>query len=153
MFGCAQYPNTDEFHKEVEEELECQILRNKHHASLALYCGDNEDFLAIGWFSLNPDYKKWLKDEYKKFNQFQKQNVEKFDTVRRFWPSSPSDGTYDYDGPWQQENKGDMHYWEVWHGGQPFESFYTIKPRFCSEFGYQSYPSPPVVKMFAPDNE
>lgn len=50
MFGCAQYPNTEEFHKEVEEELECQILRMKHHSSLALYCGDNEDFQAINWF-------------------------------------------------------------------------------------------------------
>lgn len=153
MFGCAQYPNTEEFHKEVEEELECQILRMKHHSSLALYCGDNEDFQAINWFSFTSEHKNWLKEEYKKFNQFQRQNVERLDPTRRFWPASPCDGTYSYEGTWQSERKGDMHYWEVWHGGQPFESFYTIKPRFCSEFGYQSYPSLPTVKTFAPENE
>lgn len=153
MFGCAQYPNTDEFHKEVEEELECQILRLKTHASLVLYCGDNEDYQAINWFSFTKEHKEWLRNEYITFNQFLKKNVEKNDPVRRFWPSSPCDGTYSYEGTWQSEKSGDMHYWEVWHGGQPFESFYTIKPRFCSEFGYQSYPSLPTVKTFAPEKE
>jgi beta-mannosidase len=37
--------------------------------------------------------------------------------------------------------KGDIHYWDVWHQGQPFEDYLTTEPRFVSEFGYQSFPS------------
>ncbi|OHT05315.1 glycosyl hydrolase [Tritrichomonas foetus] len=153
MFGCAQYPTEDYFLQEVDDELHDQILRNKHHACIALWCGDNEDYIAIGWFSFTPEYKQFLKDEYKKLNQFIKSKVEQYDESRRFWPGSPSDGTFDYDGEWTNQYRGDMHYWEVWHGGQPFESFYTIMPRFCSEFGYQSYSSPPTVKTYLPEDE
>ena len=153
MFGCAQYPTEEYFLNEVEEEIKCQLLRNKHHASICLWCGDNEDFIAINWFSFTDEYKTFLKNEYKTFNQNLLRLSEKYDDSRRFWPSSPSDGTFDYDGEWTVQTRGDMHYWEVWHGRQPFESFFTIKPRFCSEFGYQSYPTLPTVKMYAPEDQ
>lgn len=153
MFACAQYPTAQWFLDEVSEEFKCQVNRNKHHASIAIWCGDNEDFLAINWFGFEEEYKQWLKDEYAVFNTFCKEQMEKLDPSRRFWPASPSDGTFDYKGNWTYQTAGDMHYWEVWHGGQPFESFYTIKPRFCSEFGYQSWPSMPTVKTFCPEDQ
>jgi beta-mannosidase len=46
-----------------------------------------------------------------------------------------------------------MHYWEVWHGKKPFEQFFNIKPRFCSEFGFQSWSSLPTVKTFCPPDQ
>ena len=46
-----------------------------------------------------------------------------------------------------------MHYWAVWHEGKPFEAFYTIKPRFCSEFGYQSFPSLESIRRYAPPDQ
>lgn len=153
MFACAQYPTAEWFLEEVREEFKCQVNRNKHHASIAIWCGDNEDFLAINWFGFEEEYKQWLKDEYAVFNTFCREQMEKLDPSRRFWPASPSDGTFDYKGNWTYQTAGDMHYWEVWHGGQPFESFYTIKPRFCSEFGYQSWPSMPTVKTFCPEDQ
>lgn len=42
-----------------------------------------------------------------------------------------------------------MHYWEVWHGGKPFSAYYQKTPRFCSEFGYQSFPSIEVIRDYA----
>jgi beta-mannosidase len=42
-----------------------------------------------------------------------------------------------------------MHYWSVWHEKKPFEAYYSIKPRFVSEFGYQSLPSMSEIKTFA----
>jgi len=42
-----------------------------------------------------------------------------------------------------------MHYWSVWHEKKPFEAYYSIKPRFVSEFGYQSLPAMSEIKTFA----
>lgn len=153
MFGCAQYPNDSVFYEEVADEFHDNILRMKHHASLVLWCGDNEDFHAMNWFPFTKEFKAWLKDEYKKFNTFCKNLCIKYDSSRKWWPSSPCDGTGNYDGDWTSEHSGDLHYWEVWHGGKPFEQFFLVKPRFCSEFGYQSYPSLPVVKTFTPPEQ
>jgi len=46
-----------------------------------------------------------------------------------------------------------MHYWDVWHGGKPFEAYYKITPRFCSEFGYQSFPSLDTISTYAPQSQ
>lgn len=153
MFGCAQYPNDEVFHQEVADEFHDNILRMKHHACIALWCGDNEDFQAVTWYPFNKEFENWLRNEYKKFNTFCKELCTKYDPVRKWWPSSPSDGTGNYDGEWLSEKRGDLHYWEVWHGGKQFEQFYLIKPRFCSEFGFQSYPSLPIVKTFNPPDQ
>jgi len=46
-----------------------------------------------------------------------------------------------------------MHYWSVWHEGKSFNAYYAVKPRFCSEFGYQSFPSLATVRDYAPEEE
>ncbi|MEK1930323.1 MAG: glycoside hydrolase family 2 protein, partial [Pararhizobium sp.] len=43
----------------------------------------------------------------------------------------------------------DMHYWSVWHENKSFDNYRTVRPRFCSEFGFQSYASMPIVRQFA----
>jgi beta-mannosidase len=42
-----------------------------------------------------------------------------------------------------------MHNWNVWHENKPFDDYYNFKPRFCSEFGYQSFPSMEIAETFA----
>ena len=42
-----------------------------------------------------------------------------------------------------------MHFWSVWHEGRDFEHYRDVRPRFCSEFGFQSYTSMPVIRSFA----
>jgi beta-mannosidase len=152
-FACAQYPPVDWFLAELADEFRCQIRRHRHHASIALWCGDNEDHDAIFWGVPTSTQTAFWQRQYAIFNTWERHQVEALDPTRRFWPGSPSDGTSNYTGVWKRNDAGDMHYWEVWHGGQPFESFYTVKPRFCSEFGYQSYPSLPSVKTFVPSNQ
>ena len=39
--------------------------------------------------------------------------VKEEDPATFYWPSSPSSGG-NYDNPWD-ENRGDAHYWDVWH--------------------------------------
>ena len=50
---------------------------------------------------------------------------------------------------WHDDTSGDMHFWSVWHEGRDFEHYRDVRPRFCSEFGFQSYPSLPVIRSFA----
>ncbi len=42
---------------------------------------------------------------------------------------------------------GDVHFWDVWHGGKPFEVYRNIHG-FVSEFGFQSFPVPETVRAF-----
>ncbi len=61
----------------------------------------------------------------------------------------PSPGPLSFGDAWHDDSSGDMHFWSVWHEGRDFEHYRDVKPRFCSEFGFQSYPSMPVIRSFA----
>jgi beta-mannosidase len=75
------------------------------------------------------------------------------DPSRCFWPSSPCNGELDYGDAWHDDNRGDMHFWDVWHSNASFDAYLKIKPRFCSEFGFQSWPSFAQVKQFVPKQD
>ena len=66
-----------------------------------------------------------------------------------WWPSSPSPGPMSFGDTWHDDTSGDMHFWSVWHEGRDFEHYRDVRPRFCSEFGFQSYTSLPVIRSFA----
>ena len=55
-----------------------------------------------------------------------------------WWPASPSSGG-NFDAP-NDENRGDNHYWDVWHGEKPFTEYRKFFFRYASEFGFQSFP-------------
>ncbi|MBQ0070796.1 MAG: glycoside hydrolase family 2 protein, partial [Spirochaetales bacterium] len=46
-----------------------------------------------------------------------------------------------------------MHYWTVWHEGKDFSAYYDVKPRFCSEFSYQSFSSVETVRSYCPEDQ
>jgi beta-mannosidase len=46
-----------------------------------------------------------------------------------------------------------MHFWDVWHSGKSFNAYLNINPRFCSEFGFQSWPSFAEAKKFVPEQD
>ncbi len=79
--------------------------------------------------------------------------MRELDPTRVFWPSSPCGGPGDYSDCWHDDSRGDMHSWEVWHEGKPFERYLELKPRFCSEFGYQSFPSVEGIRTYAAPDE
>ena len=73
------------------------------------------------------------------------------DPDRPYWPSSPSSGI-----PFVEPNgeeRGNMHYWEVWHGGKPISAYCDVHPRFVSEFGFQSLPALETISTFAEESE
>ena len=79
--------------------------------------------------------------------------VRELDPDRAWWPSSPSGGPSDFSDNWHGDGRGDMHFWSVWHEGKSFSEYLTVNPRFCSEFGFQSFPRYETVASFAPEGE
>jgi len=153
MFACAIYPATKEFMNNVEKEIIHQIKRLKDHPSIVIWCGDNENVGALTEFEITREKRDIYVKNYLKLNHFIGNIVKKIDPKRIWWPSSPCGGENDFTDNWHNDRKGDMHYWSVWHEEKPFEAYYEVIPRFCSEFGYQSYPSLSTVKTFMEVNQ
>lgn len=150
MFACALYPASSEFLSEARREAEYQIKRLTDHPSLALWCGNNENLGFLNWFpEAKANRDRYIVD-YDRLNEgVLGKAVLELDPQRSFWPSSPCGGHGDYSDCWHNDARGDMHFWSVWHEGKPFEAYTEIKPRFCSEFGYQSFPSLDTIRRYA----
>ncbi len=145
MFACAQYELTKDFRENVTKEAEDNMKRIRHHACLALWCGNNE--MEVAWEEWGfPKPHKLRKDYLIQFEEILPRLTEEFDPDRFYWPSSPS-STGSFDNP-NDENRGDVHYWEVWHGLKPFTEYRKFYFRFCSEFGFQSFPSMKTIESF-----
>jgi beta-mannosidase len=153
IFSCGVYPlDEPEFIHNVHQEILQNIRRLRHHACLALWCGNNEMEIGwVGWGWNKPD-KQGLKAAYDQFfHHTLPRWVVAEDPDHPYWPSSPSSDT-PFVNP-NSENQGDMHYWDVWHGRKPFTAYRTTFPRFQSEFGFQSLPPLPTVKTYADETD
>ena len=153
MCSCAVYPGDDEFLSEIRAEVSHQIRRLRDHASIALWCGDNECLGAIKWFKETRKDPVFYRSEWMKRSKLQGELVAQYDPQRTYWPSSPCCGPGDFGDAWKEDSKGDMHNWDVWHENQPFAKYYDYHPRFCSEFGFQSFPSMETAETFAPKEQ
>ncbi len=147
MFACATYPAYDKaFLANVEREAEDQVRRLRHHACLALWCGNNE----LEQINVGPHWtgRKMTWAEYRKlFDRLLPRVVRACDPQRDYWPSSPHSPCGDR-ADVQNPACGDAHLWAVWHGGKPFEWYRTCPHRFNSEFGFQSFPEARTVAAY-----
>lgn len=145
MFACGVYAYTKEFAASVRQEAIDNIRRIRHHASLALWCGNNE--VETAWVDWGfPKTHKHRTDYLRFFEVLLPEVVEQYDPQTFYWPSSPSSGG-SFDSP-NDESRGDVHYWQVWHGLKPFTEYRKFHFRFCSEFGFQSFPGMKTVQSF-----
>ena len=145
MFACAVYNLTDHFEENIRAEITDNVRRLRHHASLALWCGNNEmeSFVNDGeWVSS----KKQVADYIKMYEYIFPQILKQEDPDRPYWPASPSSGG-SFDAP-QDPDRGDVHYWDVWHGLKPFTEYRKFHFRFASEFGFQSFPCMATIERF-----
>src|SRR6185295_1949737 len=69
------------------------------------------------------------------------------DPGRFYTRSSPS--ANDDAIPPNQPGSGDMHYWGVWHSGEPYERYADNVSRFMSEYGFQSFPELATIARYA----
>jgi beta-mannosidase len=148
QFSCNIYPSTEQFLDNVKEEVRQQVRRLQHHACIALWCGDNELIGALTWYEEPKKNRDRYLVNYDRLNRDIEEAAKSADPNINWWPSSPSPGILDFGDAWHDDSKGDMHFWSVWHEGKDFEHYRDVKPRFCSEFGFQSFPSMRICKQF-----
>ena len=145
MFACASYELDDTFEENVSAEIRDNIRRIRHHACLGLWCGNNE----METQTLDGTWEPSIKQKYdyiKLYEYIIPKIVKEEDPATFYWPSSPSSGG-NFDNPWD-ENRGDAHYWDVWHGNKPFTEYRKFYFRYLSEFGFQSFPCLKTVETF-----
>jgi len=145
MFACAIYELTPAFEESIRAELADNVKRLRHHASLGLWCGNNE----LEWQQGDNTYHatpKQKADYIRMFEYIFPQVIGKLDPQNFYWPASPSSGG-GFDDP-NCADRGDAHYWDVWHGGKPFSAYRDYFFRYASEFGFQSFPELKTVKSF-----
>lgn len=148
MFACMSYPSDRAFLADVRTEITQQVRRLSHHASIALWCGDNEVIGSLHWYPETKAAPERYVANYDRLNSMLGYIVEDEDPTRRFWPSSPSLGYMDYSDGWLMDTRGDTHYWSVWHSAKDFSAYRDVNPRFASEFGFQSFTSMNVIESF-----
>jgi beta-mannosidase len=148
MFACNLYPCSTEYLESVEVEVDYQVKRLSHHASIVVWCGDNELVGAMGWYDVSRKDRDRYLVAYDRLNRTIEVAAKRANNEIIWWPSSPSCGYLNFGDAWHADGSGDMHFWSVWHENKSFDHYRTVKPRFCSEFGFQSYTSNLLVGSF-----
>lgn len=151
MFACTPYPSDPAFLKRVEAEACYNIRRLRNHASLAMWCGNNEILEALKYWGYQKKYTPEIYQEMmtgydKLFRELLPAKVKELDAGRFYIHSSPYLANWGRPESW---GIGDSHNWGVWYGQKPFESLDTDLPRFMSEFGFQSFPEMKTIAAFA----
>lgn len=149
MFACNIYPSDRDYLANVRAEAVENVKRLQHHACLALWCGDNELVGALTWFEETRNDRDRYLANYDRLNRALEDALFSVDPQANWWPSSPCAGPLNFADTWHNDGSGDMHFWSVWHEGRDFDHYRDVSPRFCSEFGFQSYPSMVTVNSFA----
>jgi len=144
MFACAEYPdNLEWFRNLVNEEARYNVVRLRHHPSIVLWCGNNEN---------NWGFDEWGYDHMHNGehlgNVLYLQDLPKIcaqaDPSRPYWPSSPYGGSKA-----NSDEAGDRHVWNVWSNWVDYKGYLVDKSRFVSEFGFQAAPDPKTIDFFA----
>lgn len=150
-FANALFPDFNhDFMENVRGEVIDNVIRLRNHASLALWCGNNEidwlyDMKTASGDITSPFYGESI------YHELIPEVLEELDPLRPYWPSSPygAKGGYDANDP----GSGDRHNWQVWHGsvyprmsgevpvldysieGVSFKNYKQDNALFSSEFG------------------
>lgn len=154
MFGCGNYPAWPELLSSIKREAEENIKLLRHHPSIVIWAGNNEDYqyaesVNLEWDQKNTDAESWLKTDFPARYIYEKILP---DACREYCPS-----VYYHPGsPWggvdtRDPTVGDIHQWNVWHGTQEkYQNFDKLVGRFVSEFGMEAFPSVKTIDAFLP---
>ena len=115
MFGCGSYPTWPELLDSIRDEAVCNVRRLRHHPSIAIYAGNNEDYQIQEEYKLDYDYadkdpESWLKSTYpaRYISEHLLPNIIKNESPNiPYWPSSPFSGGEDT----SDKTIGDLHQW------------------------------------------
>ncbi|KIV83263.1 hypothetical protein PV11_05308 [Exophiala sideris] len=144
LFACGNYPASKDFLDNVKVEDRQHLERVGHHASLAIWAGNNEDYMVAerwGWqLDLKDKDGPWDQTDFPAreiYEKLQPRLVKELGGDVPYWESSPFGGSFSND-----RTVGDTHVWDVWHGKlSPYQDYKEYMSRFISEFGFESCPS------------
>ena len=151
MFACSMLPGDSSFVSSVREEITDNVRRLRHHACIAVWCGNNE--ADEGWknWGWQKQYKYSSADSIKIWSDYNKLFLDVIpsvlkleDPARSYLPSSPSIGW----GHKESLLEGDSHYWGIWWGMEPFSNYENKVGRFVSEYGFQGLPASSTIESF-----
>ncbi len=156
-FACALYPADSIFLQSIEKEFKQNIKRLASHPSLALWCGNNENWegwMNWGWKSEIRDSAKAVENYRKVFQGLIPSVLAEIMPYTDYIHTSPLHGW----GREESRTDGDSHYWGVWWADSCFEVYTRKIPRFMSEYGFQSPPTLKTIdeympKPYSPDNK
>ncbi|MBO4949572.1 MAG: glycoside hydrolase family 2 protein [Clostridia bacterium] len=150
MLACVQVWLTKASTKEYIAEAEYNVKRLRNHPSLSLLCGNNEMETGVIHWSVGTT--EHIKQDYiELYERIFPEICDELCPDTFYWPASPSSGG-GFDDP-DCETRGDVHYWRVWHGGIPFTDYRNHKFRFCSEYGFEAFPSIKTLREVCPEDE
>ena len=140
-FACCAYPFMDtSFMAEVTQEIRENVTRLRHHASLCLWCGNNEiESMSLAWINRRDIIRATGEFFYKTLPEL----INCYDGETPYHECSPASGEYMKDP--SGDKSGDSHIWNTWHGFRLKDYYSKRFSRFCSEVGMQSYPCSPVT--------
>lgn len=136
MFACAPYPEDDAvFVESVRAEVASQIARLRHHPSLALWCGNNENQMIQSMVNEMTRRDDTLAGALF-YDEIIPNLTATLDPATPYWPGSPSGGAHA-----NSMRHGDVHDWTVWHGMSPVPDDKSIRKldRSPSGIAYQRY--------------
>ncbi|HEO70890.1 MAG TPA: glycoside hydrolase family 2 [Candidatus Hydrogenedentes bacterium] len=136
-FACGRYPQTESFFAQVRAEAQTVVEKLRNHASLALWCGDNEIDAVYAWSGgLSPEHNRISREVLP-------QVVHRCDPYRHYVPSSP----YMPEG---DGNPPEQHLWGP--RGYYKGPYYTHhNAHFIGEIGYHGCPNVSSIKRFIPE--
>ncbi|KAJ7597793.1 glycoside hydrolase [Mycena floridula] len=138
QFACGVYPADDTFVASVRKEAEDNVKRLRSHPSIAIFCGNNEDYqMLVQW--------NWDASNFPAIKIYEQVLPSVVDALTS--PVIPYHRGSPYGGKgWDTSDPtvGDVHQWNVWGGKErPYQEYDILGGRFVSEFGI---PSMPVMK-------
>lgn len=169
MFACSFYQISPEYMENVKQELKDNLARIAHHACIGLYCGNNEidciytvtgatdpettalrKLFGSGKDPLPEAVRKALWANYEPlFLEMIPELCSRYAPDTDYVHSSPSakapgevTAFFDY------AKDGDLHYYLQYNGNAPYQKIRTMRSRFVTEMGFQSYPSMKTIASF-----
>lgn len=137
--GCTTYPQNEEFAEKVRIEAQKAILRLRHHPSIVLWAGNNENDVSLNWSGdqshINPNTDIISR-------RVLPLAVREYDPKTPYLPSSPfiSEEVFKLNHRIDPGASPEMHLWGP--RGYYKAAFYTAnRAKFVSEIGYHGCPN------------
>jgi len=155
MFGCGNYPTWPSLLESIDREARENVKLLRHHPSIVIWAGNNEDYQwqeseGLTYDYENKDVESWLKTDFPARYIYEKVLA---DACADLIPNT----FYHPGSPWgagrdtHDATVGDIHQWNVWHGTQEkWQNFDKLVGRFVSEFGMEAFPSLKTIDAFLP---